>query len=193
VAALVLAQSPEQAIAADPSLGLLQKILLTTDGTVTQLLELFTGQEIRVRKLEHALQRGGPPALAVSVNEPVLSRKILLSGPVRGCMYAHSLLVPARLPRGMQEAMGQTDTPMGQLWRAAKLETYREILEYGRVRDSEVEALLGVEGSLLSRSYLIHVNGLPMGLIRETFPADSFTPALSMSGSSTADVYNGAA
>ncbi len=164
----------EKSIADDPSLSLLQKILLTTDGTVTQLLEICTGEKIRVEKIAHAIVAGGPPALAVAATEPVLSRKILLRG-TRPYMYAHSFLVPSRLPQGMQETMLQTDTPIGQLWKAARLETYREIIDFHREDDAGLAALLGSEGPLLSRSYLIHAGGAPMGLIVEKFPAACFT------------------
>jgi chorismate-pyruvate lyase len=164
----------EKNIADDPSLSLLQKILLTTDGTVTQLLEISTGEKIRVEKLEHAVVAGGPPSLAVPAAEPVLSRKILLRGATRAYMYAHSLLVPSRLPRGMQETMLQTDTPIGQMWKAARLETYREIIDYHREDDADVAALFGIDGLFLSRSYLIHAGGSPMGLIVEKFPATYF-------------------
>lgn len=164
---------PEKTIAEDSSLSLLQKILLTTDGTVTQLLGLFTGERISVEKLEHAMVAGGPAVLAVPATEPVLSRKILLRGS-RPYMYAHSFLVPARLPRGMHETMLQTDTPIGQLWKAAKLETYREIVDFHRENDVALAALFGSEGPLLSRSYLIHAGGAPMGLIIEKFPVAWF-------------------
>ena len=163
----------EQSIAADPSLSLLQKILLTTDGTVTQLLGLFTGERISVEKLEHAMIAGGPSALAVPATEPVLSRRILLRG-TRPWMYAHSFLVPSRLPQGMQETMLQTDTPIGQLWKAARLETYREIIDFHRENDAGIAALFDCDGPLLSRSYLIHAGGAPMGLIVEKFPAAYF-------------------
>lgn len=164
---------PEKTIAEDSSLSLLQKILLTTDGTVTQLLGLITGEKISVEKLEHTLVAGGPCRLAVPATEPVLSRRILLRG-IRPWMYAHSFLVPARLPRGMQEAMLQTETPIGQLWKAARLETYREIVDFHREDDAGLAALFGCDGPLLSRSYLIHAGGAPMGLIVEKFPAAYF-------------------
>lgn len=166
--------SPERAIASDPDLSLLQKTLLITDGTVTQLLGVFTGEPIRVEKLEHELVQGGPPPLGVDAREPVLSRVILLRGETRPYMYAHSWLVPARMPAAMQDAMRQTDTPIGQLWKTSRLETFREIVEFRRERDSAVSALLGADGPLLSRSYVIHAGGRPMGLITEKFPAALF-------------------
>jgi chorismate-pyruvate lyase len=166
---------PERVIADDESLTVPQKVLLTTDGTVTQLLEIYTGEKIRVEKLEHALVKGGPPSLCVSATEPVLSRRILLRGATRPYMYAHSWLVPSRMPQGMQEAILQTDTPIGQLWKAARLETFREIIDFRREQDREVAGLFGVEALLLSRTYLISTGGAPMGLIAEKFPATYFS------------------
>lgn len=167
--------TPERAIAEDDTLSVLQKVLLITDGTVTQLLEIYTGEKISVQKLEHVLVAGAPSSLRVSATEPVLSRRILLRGATRPYMYAHSWLVPSRMPKGMQEAMLQTDTPIGQLWKAARLETYREIIDFRREQDSEVAALFGVDTALLARTYLISAGGTPMGLIAEKFPASYFS------------------
>ena len=164
----------ERVIADDRTLSVLQKALLTTDGTVTQLLEIYTGENISVQKLEHSLVKGAPSSLEVSATEPVLSRRILLRGATRPYMYAHSWLVPSRMPKGMQETILQTDTPIGQLWKAARLETFREIIDFRREHDPFIAALFGVDAPLLSRTYLIHTGGMPMGLINERFPATLF-------------------
>lgn len=169
-----MVESPERNIAADESLSTLQKVLLTTDGTVTQLLEIYTQEKISVQKLEHVLVQGAPAELGVSATEPVLSRRILLRSATRPYMYAHSWLVPSRMPRGMQETILETDTPIGQLWKAARLETYREIIDFRREQNTEVAALFGADGPLLSRTYLIHSGGAPMGLIVEKFPSTFF-------------------
>jgi len=174
---------PERVVADDDSLSTLQKILLTTDGTVTQLLEIYTGEKIRLEKLDHALVLGGPPSLGVPATEPVLSRRILLRGAALPYMYAHSWLVPSRMPHGMQEKMLETDTPIGQLWKAMRLETFREIIDCRRERDSEIAALFGVDSELLSRTYLIHSGGLPMGLVVEKFPVTQFGTPRTSSGS----------
>ena len=167
-------ETPKRAVSDDDSLSMPQKVLLTTDGTVTQLLEIYTGEKIRVEKLEHAVVNGGPAPLGVSATEPVLIRRILLRGAERPYMYAHSWLVPSRMPRGMQETILETDTPIGQLWKTARLETFREIIDFHREHDPEVAALLKVDSLLLSRTYLIHTGGSPMGLIVEKFPAIYF-------------------
>jgi chorismate-pyruvate lyase len=167
-------ETPERAIAGDETLSVLQKVLLITDGTVTQLLEIYSGEKISVQKLEHTLVTGAPPPLGVPAIEPVLSRRILLRGATRPYLYAHSWLVPSRMPPGMQEAILRTDTPIGQLWKAARLETFREIIDYRRERDSKVAALFGVDSALLSRTYLISTGGVLLGLITEKFPVAYF-------------------
>lgn len=168
-------RAPERVVVDDDSLSEFQKILLTTDGTVTQLLEIHTGEQMRVVKLDHAVVSGGPSPLQVPVTEPVLSRRILLSGKTRPWLYAHSWLVLSRLPAGMQDTMLGTDTPIGQLWRQARLETYREIVDFRREHDAGIAGLFGTDAPLLSRSYVIRAGGAVMGLIEEKFPVTHFT------------------
>jgi chorismate-pyruvate lyase len=165
----------ERSILEDPSLSLLQKALLVTDGTLTQLLEVFAGEKIRVRKLRQSQIAGGPAPLALDAGEPVINRTILLRGEHRAYLHAESWLVPARMPAGMHEALQRTDTPIGQLWKAARLETFREIVDFRHETNAEVAALLGSGNELLARSYLVITGGRPMSLVVERFPIDLFT------------------
>jgi chorismate-pyruvate lyase len=165
----------ERAILEDARLTLIQKALLVTDGTLTQLLEVFAGERIRVRKLHQAQVLGGPESLSVQPDEPVINRTILLRGERRAYLHAESWLVPSRMPPGMAEALQTTDTPIGHLWKAARLETFREIVGYRRETHAEVASLLGSDNELLSRSYLVIAGGRPMSLVVERFPAQLFT------------------
>lgn len=165
----------ESSIVDDPSVSVLQKALLVTDGTVTQLLEVFAGEKIRVKKLEQSLSRGGPAWLAVNDDEPVIRRRILLYGDRRTYLHAESWLVPARMPPEMQAAMEHTNSPIGQIWKAARLETFREMLEYRKESNPEVAGLLGTTAQILVRSYLVIIGGRPMSLVVEHLPADLFT------------------
>jgi len=169
-------QAPDRVVIDDGSLSEFQKILLTTDGTVTQLLEIHTGEPMRVVKLSHAVGSGGPALLDVPATEPVLARRILLRGASRTWMYAQSWLVLSRLPAGMRETMLHTDTPIGQLWRRGRLETYREIVDFRRESNAEIAAFFGTDAPLLSRSYVIRSGGAVMGLIEEKFPVTHFSP-----------------
>lgn len=166
--------SSEPLVLEDPGLSLMQKALLVTDGTLTQLLEVFAGERIRVRKLDQRRAADRPASLAVGDHEPVLCRRILLCGEQRAYLHAESWLVPARMPGEMQEALENTDKPIGQLWKAARLETFREIVDFRREVYPEVSGLLGSAAGILARSYLVHTHGKPMALVVERFPADLF-------------------
>jgi chorismate-pyruvate lyase len=168
-------RSCERAVIEDARLSPMQKTLLVTDGTVTQLLEAFTGEPMRVKKLGQSLVSGGPAPLMVGAQEPVISRRILLCGARRAYLHAESWLVPARMPRDMQEALERTDRPIGQLWKAARLETFREIVDFHREANPEVATLLDSGADILARSYLVYTGGQPMSLVVERFPADLFT------------------
>lgn len=164
----------ERSVLEDASLSLLQKALLVTDGTLTQLLEAFAGERIHVQKLAQSLVKGGPANLAVGADEPVMNRRILLRGERRAYLHAESWLVPARMPADMQAALQATDTPIGQLWKAARLETFREIVDLRRETSPEISRLLGSDAQILSRSYLVNTGKRPMSLVVERFPADLF-------------------
>jgi chorismate-pyruvate lyase len=166
---------PEDSVLEDATLSACQKALLVTDGTLTQLLQVFAGEPIRVRKLGQTLVRGGPASLGVGADEPVISRRILLCGDRRAYLYAESWLVPSRMPADMQAAMQDTDTPIGNLWKAARLETFREIVDYRRETNAEAARLLESRPEMLVRSYLVNTGGRPMSLVVERFPAELFT------------------
>ena len=109
----------------------------------------------------------------MSAAEPVLSRRILLRGATQAYMYAHSWLVPSRMPRGMQKAILQTETPIGQMWKAARLETFREIIDFRRERDCGIAALFG-STLRCCRAPIYPRRGSAMGVIVEKFPATYF-------------------
>ena len=166
----------------DLSLSLFQKVLLVTDGTVTQLVELYTGQTIRVRKIEnqivanHLVPSSVQGILKTGNDNALLKRIILLCSDTTSYIYAESYFVMERLPADMRAKLESTSIPIGLLWREARLETHREILEYRRERNAEVAGHLGVDvnSELLSRTYMLYTNRQPMGVITEKFPAGYF-------------------
>lgn len=166
----------------DPALSLFQKILLITDGTVTQLIELYAKESIRVSKIEnHIVGNQAAPAsvqdiLKTGNNHALLKRVILLCGESKSYLYAESWFVLDRLPQDMRIQLETTNIPIGLLWREARLETYREIIDYRRERNVNATQHLGIDTNteLLSRTYLLFTQGLPLGMITEKFPASYF-------------------
>jgi len=163
-------------LAVHPGLTLFQKILLTTDGTVTELLGLYTGEAIRARKLAQSLGPGlALPHLACPADAPVLHREIVLMGVASGCahLYAESAFVFERFSPAIRHGLLHTEQPIGLLWREARLEMHREIVDRRIERCAKTSAWFGLppETLLLARTYLIVHGREPLGVITEKFPA----------------------
>lgn len=157
--------------------SLFQKVLLATDGTVTDLIALYYDEPIRVIKLEQTVRlEGSPTELACDKSTPILRRTILLSGATKVYMHAESHFVFDRLPSWLREQMLSTDLPVGLLWKQSRLETFREILGSSVGPHEGIASLFGLSVAELfaSRSYRIHHDGKPLGIISETWPLRYF-------------------
>ena len=158
-------------------LSLFQRILLATDGTVTDLIGLYTGESIRVKKLEQSIRLDtAPPALRCSEPTRLLHRRILLAGAAKNFLYADSTFVFERFSESIQQQLLNTDKPIGLMWKDERLETYREIIDQRIETSAEVAAHfdLPATADFVSRTYLIHHNGKPLGSITEKWPMSYF-------------------
>ena len=154
-----------------PALSLFQKVLLSTDGTVTDLLSLYCGRPIRARKLAQSLAAVDAPALlAAAPHERILHRTIVLgSGDGSELLFADSCFVFDRFSPAIQRDLLQTELPIGLLWRRERLEMHREIILRQSETCAAVARLLGVadDAALLSRTYVIFHQHCPLGVITE--------------------------
>jgi chorismate-pyruvate lyase len=158
-------------------LSLFQKILLATDGTVTDLIALYTGESIRVKKLEQEIREAiAPDKLRCEGPTKLLSRQILLSGATKNYLHADSLFVFERFSKSIQEQLLKTDRPIGLMWKEERLETYREIVEQKVEPCAAIASYFDLPVSVLfvSRTYLIHQAGKPLGAITEKWPLSYF-------------------
>jgi chorismate-pyruvate lyase len=152
-----------------------QKILLLTDGTVTELLALQTGQTIRATKLAHAIacadQLDKPAALICAPHAHLLRREIVLESNDARYIHAESYFVVDRFSPQLQKALADSDAPIGLLWKREKLEMFREVIDVQLLTAPEIAAKLGVPPAslLASRAYLLHHQREHLGIIRETF------------------------
>src|SRR5581483_7251551 len=103
-------------------LGIFQRLLLMTDGTVTKMLEAYTGEEIQVVRLSQA------------VHSSVLDRKILLRGrsSQRNLLYAESIIALDRLNQPVRDGLLKDEMPIGQLLLNSQAETFRKILHVSK-------------------------------------------------------------
>jgi len=160
------------------SLSLLQRILLSTDGTVTDLIALYAGEDVHVTKVRQELQVCEPPAmLACQGPVQMLRRQILLSGQDRHYLYADSQFIFERFSPSIQRQLLETDQPIGLMWKQERLETCREIIEQAVVQCPVIAPHFELpdDAWFVARTYLIHHGGAPLGAISEKWPLAWFS------------------
>lgn len=163
----------------------IQKILLMTDGTVTELLEYLSREPIVIEKVYQELESdlsGIPGDHLRSVDDgvaPVLVRKIILKGKYtnKNYIYAESTILVDRLPKPFREELIHTKTPIGKLWSKHRLETYKTDFVAVKEKSSrEVSSHLTVplNSDVLSRTYSVYSCGEKSMVITEKFSASLF-------------------
>src|SRR5574337_1110544 len=113
-----------------------QRILLTTDGMVTEILEAYLWERMKVIKLFQGnfVLDCEIPSLEVGKECMVMQRKVLLCGKLsqKNHLYAESIIVPDRLDEKIRDSLLNTNKPIGLLILENRLETFREILDCGK-------------------------------------------------------------
>ena len=166
------------ALLSDPSLSALQRTLLTTDGTVVQLLEAWFDDPIGLAGHEQFTTPVGSTDgdLLPGGDEEILRRRVLLRGQRTGrnYIYADTAIVLGRLAPKLREDLLQTSTPIGRLLQLHRIETLREVLRIGRRPAAALAGEFGIDGAdeLIFRVYRIVTNARPIMLVAEHFPAD---------------------
>jgi chorismate-pyruvate lyase len=158
------------------STELLQRILLTNDGTLTDILESAFLESIDLVRLETRLTQASTavPALELEAGAAVMERKILLQGQRTGVNYAYaeSIIATDRLEPDFLYQLIHLDIPIGRLWLENRLETWKQRLEMFRCPAGELAMHFAIDShvELLARSYRVFNNRRPIILISEYFP-----------------------
>ena len=158
-----------------------QRMLLSTDGTVTHILEAYAGEPIEVVKLRQEFDTCAPgdaPLELSEHDEKVLRRRVLLRGARsrQNLLYAEAVVVPGRVDAGFLDGLVATDEPIGTLLSRSRMETFREILRVFREPAGANGSAFGVDptAELVARTYRIIARGEPIVLITEKFPPHLF-------------------
>lgn len=168
------------AVLGHEGLDLLQRLVLTTDGTVVRLLEACLGEPIG---LASHTQFTTPASsadgdLELSGGEDVLRRTVVLRGSETGrdYVYAESSIVLDRLDPDVRHALLATSEPIGEVLGGNRVETLRELLRTGRKPAGPVAQYFGIEESdeVLFRTYRIVSRGKPVMVITEHIRARPF-------------------
>lgn len=160
------------------SLTPFQRALLATDGTVTKFIEAYTLEPVAIIRLDQKTQPLSTDHawLDAPQGTPVVVRQVLLQGRYSDTLYAYaaSLIVQDRLQETIKQGLEEDGGGLGRILLASRVESYREVLWYGKERPMElpnpISHLVGTE--FISRAYRIISGGRPMMLINEKFPCE---------------------
>lgn len=158
------------------SIDVLQRVLLITDGTLTEILEAWRLERIVLIKLAHEALRG--PArdelLQVKEGDQVLERRILLCGEKTriNYVYAESLIAVDRLGAKFSHDLLHSDIPLGQLWLNHRLETLKELVTIRRQPAGKLSEYFKISpgAPVFVRTYRVFSGAVPVMLITEHFP-----------------------
>lgn len=158
-------------------LGAAQRLLLTTDGTVTTLLETLALEPVHVAACDATPLDWGDVAawLETGPVESLRERRIFLVGQRSGRRYvmARSAIVENRAGERFFQALRHARSGLGEALRSAGMETTRELLWYGAVRPAHHPDWLTTAARLVSRAYRIRHRQQPLLFIHETFLPDT--------------------
>ncbi|BAZ09551.1 hypothetical protein NIES4071_13600 [Calothrix sp. NIES-4071] len=166
------------------NLSAFQRIILTTDGTLTEILEAYLLEKIQLVKLSEKFVKTMKyiPALDLDVDTQVIERKILLQGKIslKNFIYAESIIVPERLDAKLKSRLIQSQEPMGRLWLEHKLETFKEIIDSAIEIAEDLSEFFNIarEDKILSRTYRVFSNKKPIIMITEKFPESYFAKGI---------------
>lgn len=164
------------------SLGSRTKALLSTDGTLTLLLDAFSGESIETVLLAQHAERADAisacATMSLGPNEATTRREVVLRTALskRNLVYAESRIADARLPPPLRAPLMQGTLPIGMLMRSARIESFRELLDWGihPLDEAPCPNACFDATELVYRSYHIVVAGRPLMRITEYFPRGLF-------------------
>ena len=160
----------------------MQKFLLGTDGSVTQIMEAITGCQVVIETRVQKIIAADPTIaerLGILHGDPVNYRVVEIKTSASGdvLMYAISYTPIARLSPEFKDDLMKADIPIGRIIQNHRIEARREILNAWVSPASEdagrIFSICNQE-PLLSRQYRIIHNGEPLIFIEEQFPYNRF-------------------
>jgi chorismate-pyruvate lyase len=150
------------------------RILIATNGTLTRILGVVTGEEIEVQIVEqqiHAREIAQPELLSDS---RILQRRVLLTGRTSGRQFvgAESLIAIDLLPPTISADLTSTTAPIGEIMAASRLETFKEPADIWVAESPDWLAAAADQAAqprTVGRRYRIIIEGQPVIVITEHF------------------------
>ncbi|BDC36395.1 MAG: DUF98 domain-containing protein [Candidatus Methanoliparum thermophilum] len=163
-------------------LSSLQKLLLTTDGSITDILEILTGSEVKIETIYQKIGKADEylaERLNISEGDEINERvvRIYNSNNDKTLIYAKSYAPLKRTNDQFSNDLFKADIPIGKILKRYKIESRREIKDINFLRaDKNISQVFGIFENeiLLWRNYSIIKDGEVLIDIYEMFPYNSF-------------------
>ena len=167
-------------------LPLSARLLLVTDGTVTEMLEALVGEPVKIgwrHQIRTGLENHPDSQDMHNINE-CLERAITLQGESTSVhwMYAESVVYHQLLSPAAQVMLIEDRIPIGTVLREQTSDNHRKLVDCGHDSNPPAAEILGVETDylFLFRNYEVHVGPNPIMTITEWFPISRIEEKLSM-------------
>lgn len=157
-------------------LSSVQKILLTTDGSITRILEAIRGEPVTVETITQELinaEREIADVLNIDLGSTVNYRVVNLRDSKGMLIRAISYAPVERLPPAFREDIMKKDEPIGRIMAKLRIEARREIKGFEIIKaDKELSEVFGIPHGalLLKRMYNIIYQGEVLLNVTEIFP-----------------------
>lgn len=153
-----------------------QKILLTTDGSVTTILDVIRGH-VKIETLEQKFVDADlemARLLNIEVGDTVNYRVVVIETE-EPLINAISLIAVERLENDFKEDLIRADIPIGRILRKHNIESRREIKSvYFEDQSPEIRKIFKIDSPMLTRTYNIIHNDEILIWLKETFPYTHF-------------------
>ncbi len=155
-----------------------QKILLTTDGSITAILDVLYGKITLTTLEQHFDTSTKEISDLINIDEgsKINYREVIMHKNDENLIYALSYIPLERLNDEICCDLVRADIPIGRILKNYKIESRREINKiYVEKPNTRLKELFNTQEDMLAREYvIIHKNEVLMW-IKEAFPVSKFT------------------
>ena len=155
-----------------------QKILLTTDGSITAILDVLYGKITLTTLDQHFEKADANHAKLVDVDEgtEINFREVIMHTPDRPLIYAISHIPLKRCTKDVCNDLLRADIPIGRILKNYHIESRREVRNIFIEKPNDtLKELFGTDEDMLARDYVIINHDEVLMWIKEVFPISYFT------------------
>ena len=155
-----------------------QKILMTTDGSITAILDVLYGKITLSTLDQHFEDADKDHAKLVNVDEgeEINYREVIMHRDGKHLIYAISHIPLSRCTKDVCADLIRADIPIGRILKNYHIESRREIKNIWIEKPNEtLKELFGTDEDMLARDYVIINQDRILMWIKEVFPISYFT------------------